>query len=173
MLLIQITGGLVLVVLVVAFFVRGRLTRDEGTTRENAASTPGSRRDVRPTLPTSPYQPSRGFRILDGDEPRVPVAPVLPRLDVNKEFVFGDTSGLSSEPLTAHLRHDEKWALERSMRHTPRLRIRRRRRLTFALVIVILAFALVAVLALHHFGTNAPQTGLSNISQVGRLSGTF
>ncbi len=149
MLLIQIAGGVVLVFLIVAFFVRGRVTRHERPTPKKSRS----RTEFRPTLPPSPYQPSRGFRILDGTEP-VPSPPVQPpRLDPRKEFVFNDTQLASGESISPpQLRHDEKWALDRSMRHAPQLHVRRRRRFVGGLVTLILAAGLIAVLWL---GTNS------------------
>ena len=141
MLLVQVAGGLVLVVLVLAFLLRGRV----GSSRPSRSS----RSETRPTLPPSPYQPSRGFKILDGSEPDEPHAVQLPRLDPNKEFVFGDHVAPSSEPLSVpHLRHDEQWALDRSMRHAPHPRIRRRRRLTWTVIVLVLAAGIVVALVL-------------------------
>jgi len=133
--LIKIAGGLVLVFLVVALVVRGR--------HGSATST---RRETRPSLPPSPYQPSRGFRILDGSEPETPPSVQLPRLDPDKEFVFHDATVTPVEPThPPHLRHDEQWALDRSMRRAPHPRVRRRRRLTWALVAVLVVVVIVVV----------------------------
>lgn len=136
MLLVQIAGGLVLLVLIVAFFLRGR-----GGQRRTKTST-----SVRPTPPPSPYKPSKGFRILDGSETPTPPEVRRPRLDPNKEFVFSDPLATSSETLSApHLRHDERWALDRSMRRAPHPRVRRRRWI-WALLLTALIAALVAAL---------------------------
>lgn len=134
--LVQVAGGLIVVVLVLAFLVRGRF----GAARSKSTV------DTRPTLPPSPYQPSRGFKILDGSEP-VSAPPVqLPRLDPSKEFVFGDPISSSSESTTAsHLRHDEKWALDRSMRRAPHPRVRRRR-LAWVLLALVLAAGIITAL---------------------------
>jgi predicted nucleic acid-binding Zn ribbon protein len=71
----------------------------------------------------------------------------LPRLDPNKEFIFNDHAALSGDVAgPVHLRHDEQWALERSMRRAPQQRVRRRRRTTW--IIVLLAIVVVVVVIL-------------------------
>jgi hypothetical protein len=148
--LIKIAGGLVLVVLLVAYVVRGRARTHRPRSR--------SRSDIRPTLPPSPYQPSRGFRILDGSEPETPPAVQLPRIDPQHEFVFNDPLASSIEPTSPpHLRHDEQWALDRSMRHVAPPRLRRRRRWAWAILIavVLAGIAAVIVAAGHHTATHA------------------
>ncbi len=147
MVVIQIAGGLVLLVLIVAFFLRGRLSGRRGASSKKTTS----RSDFRPTLPPSPYQPSRGFRLIDGKEPAPPAPVQLPRLDPNKEFVFGDAPVVASDSLSPpHLRHDERWALERSMRHVAYPHLRRRRRWAWALVLAALVVAAAAFAFLHH-----------------------
>ena len=138
MLVVKIAGGLVLVALIVAFLLRGR----------SSAPRTKSRGDFRPTLPPSPYKPSRGFRILDGSEVEEPHQVQRPRLDPNKEFVFNDPTASSGESSTPpHLRHDERWALDRSMRHAPHPRSHsRRRRGAWLILIVVVIAALVAAL---------------------------
>ena len=139
--IIQIAGGVVLAVLVLAFLLLGRVRRSRV-------------RDVRPTLPPSPYQPSRGFRILDGTESAPPPSVQLPRLDPNTEFVFGENTPAPETP-TPHLRHDDQWALNRSMRH--RMHPRRRRRLGALIVVVLVVAALLVALLLggHHAAHHA------------------
>lgn len=134
MLLVQVAGGLILVVLVLAFVLRGRL----GASRATRTS------EVRPTSPVSPYQSSRGFKIIDGTQPEAAHQVQLPRLDPNTEFVFHDPAA-SSETLSApHLRHDEKWALDRSMRRVPHPRVRRRRRVALGLAVSLAAAGVAA-----------------------------
>lgn len=138
MLLIKIAGGLVLVALVLAFLLRGRV----------GARRPTARSEKRPTFPTSPYQPSRGFRILDGGEPEQPHSVQLPRLDPAKEFVFNDPLAQSNEPASLpQLRHDERWALDRSMRRVPHPRVRRRRRMAWITTVVVVALGLITIIA--------------------------
>jgi len=130
--LVQVAGGLILVVLLGAAILRGRRTR----------SSAASRRDVRPTLPPSPYTPSRGFRIVDGSEPAEHHEVRRPRIDPVADRVFGESvSGPGDALSPPHLRHDEQWALDRSMRRVAPPRIRRRRRVMVALVIAVLVAA--------------------------------
>jgi hypothetical protein len=139
-LLIQIAGGIVLVVLIVAFLLRGRVSSRRRV-----------RVETRPTLPPSPYQPSRGFHIITGEEPEKPHEVQLPRLDPVKEFVFNDPLATSPEPVhPPHLRHDERWALDRSMKRVPHPRIRRRRRLVWVVVVVVLVAAVVVAIVIGH-----------------------
>ena len=141
MLVVKIAGGLVLVALIVAFLLRGRSSTPRKRTRS----------DVRPTLPPSPYKPSRGFRLLDGSEVDEPHQVQRPRLDLNKEFIFSDPTALSAEPAAPpHLRHDERWALDRSMRHAPRPGARsRRRRAAWLILLAVLIAALVATMLMN------------------------
>lgn len=137
MLLVKIAGGVVLIALIVAFFMRGR-TR---------AVRPSRQKGYRPTLPPSPYQPSRGFRLLGDNEPEAPHQVELPRLDPNTEFVFNDPLASSETVSAPHLRHDERWALERSVRHGPHPHVRRRRRLLWALLLALVAAGLIVAFA--------------------------
>ena len=132
MFVVQVAGGVVLVVLVLAFFLWRRSS--------------GPSKHVRPTLPPSPYQPSRGFKMLDGTESPAPHDVPRPRLDPHKEFVFGEYSP-TAEVEVPHLRHDERWALDRSMRRVSPPRTRRRRRVISLSVVVVAA--VVALLATH------------------------
>lgn len=168
MLLIRIAGGVVLVALLLAFLLRGRFGTRAGSSPKK------SRVDPRPTLPPSPYQPSRGFRILDGNESVDPPAVQLPRLDPKSEFVFSDPLAAPVEAITPpHLRHDEQWALDRSMRHTPPLRVRRRRRLTTGLLVLVMVSAVVAGLWLRADSHHAPTHGLHHLGPIVTSIRTF
>lgn len=140
MLILKIAGALVLVLLLAAAVWRLRRTGD---------GTQGSKRLVAP--PPSPYTPSKGFRILKGDEvPDAPHAPAPPRIEIPEAFVFSDTHVPASDHLEpAHLRHDERWALDRSMKRITNQRSRRRRRLTMVAVVVVAI--VVAFGAVHGF----------------------
>ncbi len=73
------------------------------------------RRLVEP--PPSPYTPSRGFRLLDGplNSPDRPEPP-RPRLEPNHEYVFSESQIASYQESVSPLgRHDERWALSKSM----------------------------------------------------------
>ncbi|MDH2904066.1 MAG: hypothetical protein PXZ08_08970 [Actinomycetota bacterium] len=160
MLLIQIAGGVVLVFLVVAFLLRGRVANHSDTTSKK----PRSREIARPSPspPPSPYRPSRGFRILDGSEALDSPPVQLPRLDPDKEFVFNDAQVNPVEAISPpHLRHDERWALERSMRHGAHPRFRRRRQVVVVAVIVLVVAVVVAIAVLRHSPTVPLHSGLA------------
>jgi len=147
-LVIRVAGGLILVVLILAYLLRGRIGAARSKTRG----------DTRPTLPPSPYQPSRGFHILDANETVQPHEVQLPRIDPVKEIVFNDPLVTPvDQVIPPQLRHDEKWALDRSMRRVPHPRVRRRRRLAWLIAIAILLAGIVAVIVdisspVHHAG---------------------
>lgn len=107
---------LIVVILVVAIAVLRirKLRRDE--IRE--LSQPVERRLVSP--PPSPYAPSKGFRLLDGplEEQHRP-QPARPRLETDRDYVFSETQMASDESMgPPHARHNEKWALSKSARHS-------------------------------------------------------
>ncbi len=142
MMVIKVAGGVVLVALVLAFLLRGRLAGPR-------------RRDVRPTLPPSPYQPSRGFRILDGTEAPTTHPVRLPRLDPDTDLVFGENSPPAPETPPVHLRHSDQWALNRSMRHSPLPRLRRRIWWVVVIVVAVLALLVALLHAAHHPTTHS------------------
>jgi hypothetical protein len=65
--------------------------------------------------PPSPYEPSKGFRLIDeAGEPleRHPVQ--RPRLDPSRHYVFSDSAIHHEDALPTHLRHSDDWFLSRS-----------------------------------------------------------
>ena len=107
---------------------------------------------VRPTLPPSPYPPSRGFKLLDASgEVEEPAAPEAPKLAHEGELVFGDATQYSdaAPALTPQLRREEQWAIQRSMRRAPRLKSRRRHRSRLVQSAVVL-LAIVGLLYVTH-----------------------
>jgi hypothetical protein len=100
---------LALLLIVVALRMR-KLRRDEMRAL-------GRKTDARLVVPPpSPYQPSKGFRLLDGTEHAAePRTPERPRLEPDREYVFSDfhPARLDVNPLHP-ARHDEEWALSRS-----------------------------------------------------------
>jgi len=68
--------------------------------------------------PPSPYQPSKGFRLLDGSTTLpAPRDVQRPRLDPDAHYVFGETTPSFGEDLAASAhRHDQMWALDRASR---------------------------------------------------------
>ena len=112
---IKIVVAIVIVLFIAVAVLRVRkLRRDE--MRE--LSRPVERRLMTP--PPSPYQPSKGFRLLDGaDDVARRSQPSRPRLDTSHDYVFGETHapGYDDVRLTT-TRHNESWALTRSSRHS-------------------------------------------------------
>jgi hypothetical protein len=110
---IVIAVVVLLVVATAALRIR-KLRRDE--LRETAR--PVERRLMSP--PPSPYAPSKGFRLLDGPlEEKIRPEPSRPRLESDREYVFSESqmSG-DGEVVPTPLRHNEKWALSKSARHS-------------------------------------------------------
>jgi hypothetical protein len=148
---------LVLLLVVVALRVR-KVRRDEIRAMEKKA-------DPRLMMPpASPYQPSKGFRLLEQDEaPSSLPPPARPRLEPDQKYVFSDfhPAHLDVNPSTRP-RHDEEWALTRSAIR-PGLSFGGVR----ALIVVVVIVLLVAVVgyyardrsthhATHHTTTTVP-----------------
>lgn len=106
----EVVGGLVVVLVALAAALRIRKLRRDSR-RDGAA--PADRRLVAP--PPSPYEPSRGFRLLDESGEPLPRPPVQrPRLDPARHYVFSDSSTHNEDALPTHLRHSDDWFLSRS-----------------------------------------------------------
>lgn len=116
MLALKIVGGVFVVLLFLAAALRVRkLRRDE--MREIASQV--DRRLITP--PPSPYQPSQGFRVVQGDEPPRPAVrrePPRPRLEPTREYVFSESQIPSTyvESISPRGRHDAEWALSKAGR---------------------------------------------------------
>ena len=123
---------LALLLVVVALRMR-KLRRDEMRALEK-------RTDPRLVVPPpSPYQPSRGFRLLDGTEaPSTPRTPMRPRLEPDREYVFSDfhPARVDVNPLQP-ARHIEDWALSRSANRSS-MSLRGIRLLVVVIVVVLL-----------------------------------
>jgi hypothetical protein len=123
---------LALLLVVVALRMR-KLRRDEMRALEK-------RTDPRLVVPPpSPYQPSRGFRLLDGTEaPSTPRTPMRPRLEPDREYVFSDfhPARVDVNPLQP-ARHNEDWALSRSANRSS-MSLRGIRLLVVIIVVVLL-----------------------------------
>jgi len=146
---IKVVVALVIMVFIAIAVLRVRkLRRDE--IRE--LSRPVERRLMTP--PPSPYEPSKGFRLLDGaiEQPHRP-EPARPRLDAGHEYVFSDPQLASSDEARAlSNRHDERWALSRSAHHStlPSFGLRA--------IVVVVAIGLVAAFIFYYAnkGATAP-----------------
>ncbi len=121
------------------------------------------RRLVEP--PPSPYTPSRGFRLLDGplNSPDRPEPP-RPRLEPNHEYVFSESQIASYQESVSPLgRHDERWALSKSMNRSRFSSVGVRFSLIVLVVVVVGIVALYYVERGHHphAGTTTTTTTLA------------
>jgi hypothetical protein len=68
--------------------------------------------------PPSPYQPSKGFRLLDGSTTMPAHRDVQrPRLDPEAHYIFGETTTSFADDVgSSPHRHDQRWALDRASR---------------------------------------------------------
>jgi len=154
----------VLAAAVVALRIR-KLRRDE----RRLMSRPVDRRLVTP--PPSPYQPSQGFRLLDGaaGDARRPT-PARPRLEASRDYVFSELSGpggVERAPLPT--RHDTGWALARSQHRATSgggLRL-------VVVLIVLVAAVSVAGYALRHKPGHGGTTTTSSTTTSVATSTTF
>jgi hypothetical protein len=141
---LKIIAVVVVVLVLVGIVLRIRkLRRDE--MRE--LSRPVERRLFAP--PPSPYQPSKGFRLLDeSGQPvtRPPIEP--PRLDPNRRYVFNELSGANEDAISSHLRHNDDWFLSRSSQRSTLSIVLRR--LTVFVVIALIAAIVATYYVDHH-----------------------
>ena len=133
-----VVGVVVLVVLLVLAGVGLRIRKlQRDNFREITRST--DRRLMTP--PPSPYETSKGFRLVD--DSGIPIArpePIRPRLEPDREYVFSDSQMAPlDEPPGSSLRKNDAWALSRSA-HRPKVHVTTMRvGLGFALVVFVLA----------------------------------
>src|ERR1700677_69580 len=110
-------------------------------------SRPVERRLVAP--PPSPYEPSKGFSLLDDSgQPftRPPIEP--PRLDPNRRYVFNESSASNDDAISSHLRHNDDWFLSRSSQRSTLSIVLRR--LTVFVVIVLIVATVATYYVDHH-----------------------
>jgi hypothetical protein len=141
-----------MVLAVVALRVR-KLRRDE----RRLMSRPVDRRLVSP--PPSPYQPSRGFRLLDGTVPTdTRPTPQRPRLEPSRDYVFSELSGPGGdERPELPTRHDAEWALTRSQH---RAGAPAGARFLFVVVVLIAGISVAGYALRHHGPRGHPTTTL-------------
>jgi hypothetical protein len=105
----------VVMAVVIASLRWRKLRRDEALARMH-------RDPLVSNVPSSPYEVSRGIRLLDeGDVPLTRAEPLRPRLDPDRQYVFSDATAFDPTAPPAHrVKHNDRWALERSS-HGPRV----------------------------------------------------
>lgn len=132
----------VVIVVAVLMIVAGAALRIRKLRRDSVRDLSRStdRRLMSP--PPSPYAPSKGFRLLDENgAPVTRPAPVRPRLEPDREYVFSDSqTPLPEDSPGPSIRHDELWALSRSA-HRPKVHVTTRRVGGLALVVVVVLAA--------------------------------
>jgi hypothetical protein len=108
--------------------------------------------------PPSPYTPSKGFRLLDGPtNSAARPEPPRPRLEPDRDYVFSESQLPSYQEGASPLgRHDERWALSKSVRGTSFSTAGARVAL---LAIVVVVIAIVGFYYAEHGNTpSAPST---------------
>ncbi|MGC2175819.1 MAG: hypothetical protein WA614_10185 [Acidimicrobiales bacterium] len=107
---LEAVGGVVVLLVLAGVTLRLRKIRRD---RRREGISMDDRRLVTP--PPSPYEPSRGFRLIDeSGEPIVRPPVQRPRLDPERHYVFSDAAAHHEETLSTHLRHNDDWFLSRS-----------------------------------------------------------
>lgn len=107
---LEALGGVVILLVLLGVGLRLRKIRRDSR-RERVVV--DDRRLVAP--PPSPYEPSRGFRLIDeSGEPIVRPPVQRPRLDPERHYVFSDSATHHEDTLPMHLRHNNDWFLSRS-----------------------------------------------------------
>jgi uncharacterized protein YxeA len=153
---VEIVVVIVVVMLVITALLRFRkLRRDES--RDLAK--PVELRLVAP--PPSPYETSKGFRLLGKDGvPESRPAVERPRLDPDRHYVFNDAMSGVEDFAAFHSRHSDRWFLSRSS-HRSALSILSRR-----MVVVILAVVVIVVVATYYVTDHSKKNtnGSANLS---------
>ena len=113
-------------------------------------------------LPPSPYQPSKGFRLLDETETAAaPRTPVRPRLEPDRTYVFSDFHPARVEVnQLAPPRHDEEWALSRS---ASRSSVSLGGALLVVIVVVVVVLGIVGYYARQHIN-HAPHSTTTTVT---------
>jgi hypothetical protein len=97
--------------------------------------------------PPSPYTPSKGFRLLDGPvDGATHHDPPRPRLEPDHDYVFSESqlAPTYTEIISPLGRHDERWALAKSVRPS------RLSSLGARVSIVVLVLLLVAIVTIYY-----------------------
>lgn len=144
----------VAVVVAVVLVALGRRVRSLRREDADLART-AERRLVAP--PPSPYEPSRGFRLLEpGEAPRPRPRTPPPRIDPERSYVFSEPGG-PEDVVPSARRHTEEWFLSRSSHRS--VLVTWTWRLLVAVAVVVVAAVLV-VYYLHRGGGGSHGLGL-------------
>jgi len=137
---LEAAGGVVAALVLVGVGLRMRKLRRDSRHEPEPVD---DRRLVAP--PPSPYEPSKGFRIVDESGAPLERGPVQrPRLDPARQYVFSDSASHNDDALPVHLRHSDDWFLSRSAhRSTTYLVVRA--------LIVLLVLAAIATVTTYYF----------------------
>jgi hypothetical protein len=107
---LEAAGGFVVALVIVGVGLRMRKLRRESGHDTVAMD---DRRLVTP--PPSPYEPSKGFRLINKAGEPLERSPVQrPRLDPERHYVFSDSATHNDDALPTQLRHSDDWFLSRS-----------------------------------------------------------
>lgn len=149
---LEAVGGFVAAVVIVGVGLRMRKLRQAGG-RESVPM--DDRRLVAP--PPSPYEPSKGFRLInEAGEPleRPPVQ--RPRLDPERHYVFSDPATHNDDALPTQLRHSDDWFLTRSAHRSTTFIVLR------AVGVVLLIAIVIAVITTYYVDhSHTPPRGAS------------
>jgi hypothetical protein len=137
---LEAAGGFVAALVIVGVVLRMRKLREESDHESEALD---DRRLVAP--PPSPYEPSKGFRLINEAGEPLERGPVQrPRLDPERHYVFSDAATHNDDALPTHLRHNDDWFLSRSAHRSTTYIVMR------AVGIVVLIAIVIAVVATYY-----------------------
>jgi hypothetical protein len=153
---LEVVGGVVVVLVLAGVVFRMRKVRRDQSLESMESD--ADRRLVAP--PPSPYEPSKGFRLVNESGEPLERHPVQrPRLDPGRQYVFSDAATHNDDALPVHLRHNDDWFLSRSAhRSTSSIVLR-------AVGVVILVAIVIAIVTTFYFHkSHTPSNGASGTS---------
>jgi hypothetical protein len=150
---LEAAGGVVAALVVTGAALRVRKLRRE---RGHETVAMDDRRLVTP--PPSPYETSKGFRLIDETGAPLVRPPVQrPRLDPERRYVFSDSATHNDDALPTQLRHSDAWFLSRSAHRSTTYIVLR------AVGIVLLIAIVIAVITMYYVDhSHTPAKGASN-----------
>lgn len=150
---LEAAGGFVAALVVTGAVLRVRKLRRE---RGHDTVAMDDRRLVTP--PPSPYEPSKGFRLINEAGDPLERPPVQrPRLDPERHYVFSDSATHNDDALPTQLRHSDAWFLTRSAHRSTTYIVLR------AVGIVVLIALVIAVITMYYVDhSHGSSKGASN-----------